>query len=64
MVLYKVAQLGLGWAVFRIDGKYLAHIDGPYRSRRHALARQRTLENRERGQLVVASSAGAPAFDD
>ena len=64
MVVYKIAQLGTGWAVFRIQGRRFAHVEGPYPSRNQAITRQHALEQRE----AVASRAGetscAPVFDD
>ena len=64
MVVYQVAQLGAGWAIFRIEGTRLEHVDGPYRSRRHALARKRLIQRRETRGAGLDISAGAPAYDD
>lgn len=52
MASYEVAQLGVGWAVFRVDTAKFGHVCGPYRSKRQALSelralRARVLETRE-----------------
>ncbi len=64
MVVYQIAQLGTGWAIFRIEGTRLEHVDGPYRSRRHALARKRSIQRREKLGAGLRVSAAALAYDD
>jgi hypothetical protein len=64
MVVYKVAQLGAGWAVFRIDDRTLMHVDGPYRNRHRALARKRSFEFRDTTSHRETDPAGVPAFDE
>lgn len=46
MASYEVAQLGVGWAVFRVDTAKFGHVCGPYRSKRQAMSELRALRAR------------------
>ncbi len=62
MVVYKTAQLGTTWAVFRIEGTRFSRVAGPFRTRLAAQSRQRLLEERELRRSSAASEPEA-AYD-
>lgn len=53
MASYRVAQLGMGWGVFRVDAGGLELVAGPFETRNKALNRLR--------DVPVATAATAAA---
>lgn len=58
MAVYKTAQLGEGWAVFRIEGTAFEIAGGPYATADEAHAHKLRLEGRTRAAVVSSPGVG------